>query len=69
MQRKPRFIVYELEKTESSSTIFDRVNDVFGVFASVGKANQLCIKLQKAHPENFYGIRELLKGGIWLKGA
>jgi hypothetical protein len=69
MQRKPRFIVYELTKGFISSTTFDRVNEVFGVFTSWDRANALCIKLQREHPEHFYGIRELLKGSIWLKEA
>jgi hypothetical protein len=74
MQRKPRFIVYELTKgflyhAGDVKASYDRVNEVFGVFTNWDRANRLCVKLQREHPEHFYGIRELLKGSIWLKEA
>jgi hypothetical protein len=67
MARKPRYVVYEQEQVNWGGAVMSRVNDVFGVFTSWDKANKLCKKLQKEHPANFYGIRELLTGNLWLR--
>ncbi len=63
-QRKPRYVVFEQQ-----TDIGCRINDIFGPFFSWEKANQLCKKLQTEHPKHWYGIRQLMHGNTWLKGA